>query len=247
MEYKIFLNESHQQHSPENMLNYLSQRLNPITSSTTRRLNPTTSSTTNLLNQKNYVNFNDILTGNENNKNTTPVISTIPNMNQQKQTIPNMNQQKQKQKQKQKQTIPNMNQQKQKQRTNQSNIIGSRRSVRLESMNSRITWPRNDLKFELYAFNFKEINDKNDKSYPNTSEREGITEDIINKQFGLRTVNNENNIIFKKDDEVVGFYETCVLSENNSKKVLNFFDGKNKEKPTNIQIMIVFLIKIIKY
>ena len=29
-----------------------------------------------------YVNFNDILTGNENNKNTTPVISTIPNMNQ---------------------------------------------------------------------------------------------------------------------------------------------------------------------
>ena len=41
-----------------------------------------------------YVNFNDIPIGNESNKNTTPVISTIPNMNQQKQkqTIPNMNQ-----------------------------------------------------------------------------------------------------------------------------------------------------------
>ena len=62
-----------------------------------------------------YVNFNDIPIGNESNKNTTPVISTIPNMNQQKQT----------------QTIPNMNQPK---------IIGPRRSTIIQLKSSRITY-----------------------------------------------------------------------------------------------------------
>ena len=194
------------------------------------------------LHPKYYVNFNNIPIGNGNNKNTKPpqVIPTTPNMNQPKQTTPNMNQQKKTtpNMNQQKQTTPNMNQQKQKQKQtilnmNQQKIIGPRKSTRIELKSSRIIWPRDDLKFELYAFNFK---NKNDKSSPNTSGGYGITEDIINKQFGLRTIDNGNNIIFKKDDEVVGFYKTCELSKYDSKKVIDFFDGKIKEEPTNMQI-----------
>ena len=111
---------------------------------------------------------------------------------------------------------------------NSMNIISTnpRRILRSRVKRQPYKWPRENLEFELYAFNYSPLVKGDSNSNIN-----GITEDILNKQFGLRATNNNNrnfnDIIFRKDDEVVGFEETRFLDTTYSLNYKEYINNPN--------------------